>query len=288
MFSPTTSVLKVPSARLSGQRQAQSPSPFLKWAGGKSRLLPSFRKYFPKSYRRYFEPFIGGGAVFFHLLPPQAVLSDLNPELINCYEIVRDQVEELIELLKRQRNEKHYFYATRKKDTGKLSALQRAARFIYLNKTCFNGLYRENRSGQFNVPFGKYKNPRICDAENLRAVSLVLQDISLKCGPFDSVLKQARKGDFVYLDPPYHPLNKTSNFTNYTKHSFRHEDQARLAEVVRTLSKRGCLVMLSNSDNELIRDLYDGFRIETVYAPRAINCKADRRGPISELLILNY
>lgn len=269
-----------------------NPYPFVKWAGGKSRLLPTFDQYFPDSLSgtagRYFEPFVGGGAVFFHLLPANAVLSDLNPELINCYQVIRDDLESLIALLARHVNDKAHFYKVRAQDTRELSPAERAARLIFLNKTCFNGLYRVNSRGQFNVPFGRYLNPRICDADNLHAVSTTLQGVELILSPFEKVLKRARKGDFVYLDPPYQPVSATANFTGYTAGAFGLDDQEKLAGVFRELSRRGCLVMLSNSESPSIRQLYAGFRIEQVHASRAINCRADRRGRVTELLVLNY
>jgi DNA adenine methylase len=267
-------------------------SPFLKWAGGKSRLLQTFDRYFPASFNstknRYFESFIGGGAVFFHLSPHKAVISDLNPELINCYTVIKDNVEELIVALRKHKNDKDHFYRVRALDTDKLTPVERAARLIFLNKTCFNGLYRVNSRGQFNVPFGRYTNPKICDELNLREVSFALAGVDINCGPFEAILKRARKGDFIYLDPPYQPVSATSNFTGYTATCFGNSDQERLADVARILSKRGCLIMLSNSNADFVRDLYRDFRIETVHTSRAINCKADRRGRIAELLIMNY
>jgi DNA adenine methylase len=267
-------------------------SPFLKWAGGKGRLLRQFDSYYPTEMRRYFEPFIGGGAVFFSLASRHddlcATISDANPDLINCYTVVRDHVDELIAALKKHLNDRHYYYSMRSKDVARLSKVERAARLIYLNKTCFNGLYRVNRSGQFNVPFGKYKNPKIADEVNLRRVSQVLQRVTVQCGPFESILEQTRSGDFVYLDPSYQPLSATSSFTSYTAHAFAMRDQERLASFVKELDKRGCFVMLSNSDNHLIEDLYSSFNIHRVTANRAINCKATGRGRITELLITNY
>jgi DNA adenine methylase len=264
------------------------PGPFLKWAGGKSQLLPVFDRYIPPKFGRYFEPFVGGGAVFFHLLPPYAMLSDLNEELINCYQVIRNDVENLIKTLQTHRNEPDYFYDVRTWSVADLTVVERAARLIFLNKTCFNGLYRVNSRGQFNVPFGKYKSPRICDADNLRAVSLSLANTEINCQSFEQIVHQAQKGDFIYFDPPYQPLSKTANFTGYTKNAFRSEDQERLALTFRKLSRRGCYVMLSNSDSEYVRDLYSKFHIEVVKAHRAINCKGDRRGVINELLIMNY
>lgn len=269
-----------------------SATPFLKWAGGKSRLLQTFDRFFPSTFNsskhRYFESFIGGGAVFFHLSPPKAVISDLNPELINCYRMIKDNVEELIGALRKHKNDKDHFYRVRALDTSKLSPVERAARLIFLNKTCFNGLYRVNSRGQFNVPFGRYSNPKICDELNLREVSAALTEVDIHCGPFEEILKRARKGDFVYLDPPYQPVSATSNFTGYTATCFGNSDQERLADVAHTLSKRGCSIMLSNSNSEYVKDLYSDFRIETVHTSRAINCKPDRRGRIAELLIMNY
>ncbi len=267
---------------------APRPGPFLKWAGGKGQLLATFNRHFPKSFNRYFEPFLGGGAVFFHLRPERALLSDLNEELINCYQMVRDDVESVIELLRKHRNDKHYFYRIRSQDSSSLLNVERAARLIFLNKTCFNGLYRVNSKGRFNVPFGRYKNPRICDASNLRAVSATLQSTPVHCASFEVVLTKAQKGDFVYLDPPYQPISSTSNFTGYTKGSFGSEDQIRLATTYHELSKRGCLVMLSSSDSELIRRLYQDYKIAVVHANQSSNCKAGRRGLINELMILNY
>lgn len=267
-------------------------TPFLKWAGGKSQLLNSFQEYFPENFKHYFEPFTGGAAVFFHLRSNrakfQAELSDLNSELINCYTVIRDDLDSLIEDLQKHKNEEEYFYKIRATDPDSLSATERASRLIYLNKTCFNGLYRVNSKGRFNVPFGFYKNPSTCNETNLRACQKALQNTELNCNPFEHVLKKARKGDFVYFDPPYHPLTSTSNFTSYTKNSFSAEDQQRLAETFAELDKRGCYLMLSNSDCPFIRGLYESFRVETVYAMRAINCKAQGRGRISEVLVLNY
>ena len=268
------------------------PYPILKWAGGKSQLLVSLNPLIPDNFKRYFEPFVGGGAMFFNLVGDRAglsaYLSDYNSELINCYQAVRENVESVIKALKKHRNESDYFYRVRSIDPASLSSVERAARLIYLNKTCFNGLYRVNRQGQFTVPFGSYKNPRTCDESNLRLASQALQKVHLKSAHFSQVLRHARRGDFVYFDPPYQPLSATSNFTSYTSRCFGEEDQRQLAEIVRQLDKRGCSVMLSNSDNRFIRELYSDFRIETVWASRAINCKGNRRGRISELVILNY
>lgn len=267
-------------------------TPFLKWAGGKSQLLSTFAPMFPQDFGRYFEPFLGGGAVFFHLRSQHpnlsAVLSDSNQELINCYLSVQESVDELIFSLKRHRNDRHHFYRVRAEDVSRLTETERAARMIFLNKTCFNGLYRVNRKGQFNVPFGKYSNPKIVDERNLMAAAAALKNARIICAPFEAVLARASRGDFVYMDPPYQPLSTTSSFTGYTRNSFGESDQIRLAETFKSLTRRGCLVMLSNSDTPFTRSLYEGFRLETVRATRAINSKAERRGRINELVVLNY
>lgn len=264
----------------------------MKWAGGKTQLLKHYTRLFPAEFNRYFEPFLGGGAVFFHMVAKnpglRAVLSDSNGELVNCYNMVKNELPSVIRLLKKHRNDKHHFYKVRAMNVSGLTLPERAARLIFLNKTCFNGLYRVNRKGQFNVPFGRYDNPKICDEVNLRAAELALCNAKIVNANFESVLSQAKKGDFVYLDPPYQPLSTTSSFTSYTRNSFGIEDQARLAEVFKKLTDKGCYAMLSNSDTPLIRDLYDDFHIETVFANRAINSKADKRGRVAEVAILNY
>ncbi len=264
------------------------PKPLIKWAGGKSQLLPQLQPLFPKSFRTYHEPFLGGGAVFFHLLPEKAVLIDNNVELINFYLVVRDHLEDLLADLPKHRNEAAYYYSIREMDPEKMDPVQRASRFLYLNKTGYNGLWRVNRQGKHNVPFGRYKNPKIVNEENLRLVSAVLKRAKILLADFSEVLSFARPGDFVYFDPPYHPLSETANFTGYTAESFAKEDQVRLSQVFRELDRRGCLVMLSNSDTPLIKELYRGYNIQVVYAKRAINCRPDRRGPVSELVIRNY
>ncbi|MBX9723090.1 MAG: DNA adenine methylase, partial [Candidatus Obscuribacterales bacterium] len=226
--------------------------PCLKWAGGKGQLLSSYEQYFPEEFKAYFEPFTGGAAVFFHLRAKHgsfdASLSDLNQELINCYAQIKNNLEQLIISLRKHQNDESYFYEMRAQDPAQLSPLDRASRLMFLNKTCFNGLHRVNSKGQFNVPFGRYKNPAICNEVNLRAVHQALQNTNLNCRPFDKVLEHAKKGDFVYFDPPYHPLSSTANFTSYTKNSFSAADQEHLAETFAELDKRGCLLMLSNSD----------------------------------------
>ena len=264
--------------------------PIVKWAGGKWQLLPVFSLYFPSPSQidRYFEPFLGGAAVFFHLQPPRSFLSDSNAELIEVYQVVQSQVEALLLSLRQHRNERDYYYRLRAIDPETLTPVERASRLIYLNRTCYNGLYRVNSAGKFNVPFGRYANPRICDEEGLRAASLALQGARLFVADFEDALADARSGDFVYFDPPYYPLSKTSSFTSYTRDRFDEKEQRRLASVYRDLDRRGCYLMLSNSSAPLIYDLYKGFRVVKVEASRAISCKGDGRGPVTELLILNY
>lgn len=270
--------------------QQVAAQPFIKWAGGKSQLLPQMTRLLPEPHRfqRYFEPFLGGGAVFFYLQPAQAFLSDNNEELINAFVAVRDNVEALIISLKEHHNESRYYYGIRALNPLSLSCVERASRFIYMNRTCYNGLYRVNRRGQFNVPFGRYKNPRIVDEEGLRAASLALRQAHLSTSDFEVSLTHAGQGDFVYLDPPYQPLSVTASFTTYTSSGFEESDQRRLATLYHALDRRGVLLMLSNSDTPLIRELYRSFRITELQARRAINCRPEGRGPITELLILNY
>jgi DNA adenine methylase len=247
--------------------------------------------YFPKDYRTYFEPFLGGGAVFFHLQPEKAVLSDSNPELVNTFAVVRDDVEGLMRALdghRPQRSDKTYFLGVRATDPAMLSPVERAARTIFLNKTCYNGLYRVNRAGEFNAPWGGYENPTLYDRENLLAASALLRGKSIVLADYQQTCARTKRGDFVYLDPPYHPLSETSKFTSYTKEDFGNREQELLAETCRRLDKRGVLVMLSNSSTPLVRSFYEGFRIESLKAKRAINSKGSGRGAVDELLVMNY
>jgi len=268
---------------------------FVKWAGGKSQLIEQYKKHFPKKVERYFEPFLGSGAIFFFIKkqfkPKEFFLSDNNDELINTFIIVRDKVEELIESLKKRKKQhnKEYFYKVRRENPKELSDIERASRFIYLNKTCYNGLYRVNSKGEFNVPFGDYKNPSIFDEKVLREASELLKGVEIKTLPFESVLDKAKnKNDFIYFDPPYFPVSKTSSFTSYTKDAFLEKEQKKLAEVFEELNKRGCKIMLSNSDHPLIRNLYINFNRFPIKARRSICCIGTKRGKIGELLIANY
>ncbi|MBI4575956.1 MAG: DNA adenine methylase [Planctomycetes bacterium] len=268
--------------------------PFLKWAGGKGQLLDRLSAWFPAECGVYHEPFLGGGAVYFrmHATRPatRAVLSDTNPELIGGYLVVRDHREPLVVALGRHERDHSpdHYYAVRAVDPEGLDPVARAARLIYLNRTCFNGLFRVNRQGRFNVPLGRYTHPRILDESGLRAATQALAGADILLAPFESVLDRAAPGDFVYLDPPYQPLSASAHFTAYTCEAFGVEDQERLAAVFRTLDARGCRVMLSNSDHPLVAGLYRGFHLERIAARRAINSRADRRGEIWEVVVLNY
>jgi DNA adenine methylase len=271
--------------------------PFLKWAGGKRQLLEQFGLLYPQTFERYIEPFVGSAAVFFGIRERVdlrfAALSDNNEELINCYRAVRDDVEGLIRRLRTHKKRHHeelpaHYYAVRDLDPSRLSSVQRAARLIYLNKAGYNGLYRVNAEGRYNVPVGSYKDPPICDPELLRAASVALQDVRIDVRDFESWLADARSGDFFYIDPPYVPLSKTANFTSYVPGGFGPDEQSRLASFVAGLNKRGARFMVSNSDTALVRELYRGFEMRRVRARRAINSNGKARGRISELVIMNY
>ena len=278
-----------------------APKPFVKWVGGKRQLLQQFRSrilYPPEGFNpktaTYFEPFVGGGAMFFDIKPKKAVLSDMNSELITTFNVIKKDVESLIKKLKyhKTKNNKEYFLKIRSKDIKNLSALDIAARFIYLNRTCFNGMFRVNSSGQFNVPYGKNSNPMICDEDNLRKVSKSLKNIKVLHEDYKKVLDRAKKGDFVYFDPPYYPVNKTSSFTSYTKEAFLEKEQMELSSTFLELHNRGCFVMLSNSNTPFIKELYSNLSkkitINKVYATRSINSKGSGRGEIREVVIINY
>jgi DNA adenine methylase len=274
----------------------ERPQPFLKWAGGKSQMLRNLGEHFPRHFSKYYEPFLGGGAVFFRLVeryPPfDAVLSDCNEELINAYEVVKTHVEQLVETLKIHevnyvRQAKDYYYQVRKERP--FCSVERAARLIFLNKTCYNGLYRVNRKSEFNVPFGRYENPRILDEENLRKVSRILNLTNAKVltADYQDATKDASNGDFIYFDPPYQPVSSTANFTSYTHTGFSLDEQKRLGVWFKELDRRGCTVLLSNSDTTEVRDIYSGYNLETVPAVRVISCKGNKRKDHSELIICN-
>lgn len=274
----------------------QLAQPFLKWAGGKRQLLSDIKKHIPKKFHTYFEPFIGAGAVLFDQQPRQAVMNDINMELVNVYNVVKNSADELIQDLKKHENDSDYFYAIRDLDRRpeykELSSVERASRIIYLNKTCFNGLFRVNSQGQFNVPFGKYKNPQIVNEIVLRAVHHYLSsnEITILNEDFQMVVERAKKGDFVYFDPPYDPVSDTSSFTGYSLAGFNKEDQIRLRDVCVELDKKGCKFLLSNSATDFIKEIYEekNFHIEVVTAARNINSVASKRGKIDEVLVMNY
>lgn len=270
--------------------------PFLKWAGGKRQLLPELRKFVPKKFGRYFEPFIGAGAVLFDLQPSKATINDANLELIKCYKAIRENPEALIAITQKYRYDKDEFYRLRaldrEPDFSKRSDLERASRIIYLNKTCFNGLFRVNSQGQFNVPFGDYTNPRIIEPAVIRAVSRYLNsaEVQILQGDFECAVKAAKKGDFVYFDPPYDPLSDTSSFTGYSLDSFDRKQQERLRNLCVELDDRGCQVLASNSATPFIREIYGSvgrFSIIEVEANRNINSVGTGRKKINELLIFN-
>ena len=252
--------------------------PIMKWAGGKTQMLSDIMPKIPKKYGKYIEPFIGGGALFFALNPDKAIIADRNPELINMYQQVADNVETVISYLKKYKNTKEDFYEVRSLDWLKLKKEEAAARMIYLNKTCFNGLYRVNKKGQFNVPFGKYKAPNFCDEEVLYAASDVLKKATIECGDYLSVLKKyAEPGDFIFLDPPYLPISEYSDFKRYTKEQFYEEDHIELAKEVKRLQELGCYVILTNSNHPLVHELYADYKIEVIQTKRYISCNGSKR-----------
>ncbi|MEH7223423.1 DNA adenine methylase [Bacillus sp. JJ1566] len=285
--------------------------PVVKWAGGKRQLLDEITNYLPVEFNprinTYFEPFFGGGALFFHIKPQKAFINDVNTELINLYQVIKHKPEKLIsELINHKQralnNESEYYYLLRdwdRKETyNQREDYVRAGRFVYLNRTGYNGLYRVNSKGQFNVPFGKYKNPDVIIEETIKDVSIYLKK-NYYCGRrkgititnqdfAESVLKLAKKGDFVYFDPPYDPVSETATFTAYDKGGFGRREQKRLKSIVTILSARGCYVMVSNSSTDFINSLYEGFEIVPVKANRSINSQGSKRGKVEEVLIMNY
>jgi DNA adenine methylase len=277
-----------------------SVKPIVKWAGGKSRLLGELLQRVPTRFRTYAEPFAGGAALFFALASEvdgkardrrsfeKAWLADQNEDLIACYRAVRDDVGAVIEALRAYRYDRDLFYETRDRETAGMSDVERGARLLFLNRTCFNGLWRVNASGKFNVPFGRYKNPRILDEDSLNAASRALKGTKLVNGDFREITKKLRAGDFVYLDPPYVPLSKTAAFTAYGKDGFSHLEQERLARELHDLKKRGVMAMLSNADTKETRALYKGFSLTVVPVRRPINSDPTKRGATSELIVTTY
>lgn len=270
--------------------------PFTKWTGGKRKLLPELLRLLPKKIENYYEPFIGGGALFFEMMPDKATINDFNEELINCYKQIKSNPQELIELLKihSEKNSKDYYLALRSLDReesfSELSKIERAARIMYMLRVDFNGLYRVNSKNQFNVPYGNYKNPKIVDEELILNINHYLNksEVNITSGDFEETVKTAREGDFVYFDPPYIPLSQTSSFTSYTNEGFSLEDQIRLRDTMRELTKRGVNVMLSNSSSELTVELYKEFNIHYVDVSRTNGAKASSRGKIKEIIVTNY
>ena len=270
--------------------------PFLKWAGGKRQLLGTLSELLPnENINAYCEPFIGGGAMLFHLQPGIAYINDVNSELINVYKVIRDSLDELLHELSRFDNKPEIFYEVRSWDRDKfaysmLSDIKKAARIIFLNKTCFNGLYRVNSSGEFNAPFGYYRNPNIINEPVLRAVSHYLNnaEIFLSAVDYSEVLAKIKKGVFVYIDPPYDPVSDSSSFTGYSRGGFDRKEQIRLRENCDDLSRRGIKFMLSNSATDFILDQYSEYNITVVKARRAINSIGDKRGEVKEVVIRNY
>ncbi len=271
-------------------------APFVKWVGGKRQIMSSITKLMPKNIKEYtyIEPFVGGGAVLFQLQPKNGVINDFNKELINTYQVIKNNIDELIEDLKTHKNTSDYFYdirsLDREDDFEKLSKVKRASRVLYLNKTCFNGLYRVNNAGEFNAPFGHYKNPNIVNEPTLKAVSNYLNSNNIKIltGDYSEALKLADENSFVYLDPPYHPISEGSNFTGYVQGGFNMYDQVDLRVACDELNKKGIKFLLSNSASPFILDQYEDYNIEIVKAKRAINSNGSKRGDVDEVLIRNY
>ncbi|MDE5619788.1 MAG: DNA adenine methylase [Ruminococcus sp.] len=274
----------------------ENVSPVLKWAGGKTQLLGQITLLMPtEEISTYCEPFLGGGAILFSIQPGVAYVNDINAGLMNVYNVIKHFPEALIAELSRYENTAEFYYQIRGLDRNAerfaaLSSVKQAARFIYLNKTCFNGLYRENCQGQFNVSYGKYKNPDFVNAEGIRAVSRYFNaaDIYFTSMDFSEVLKILPAGSFVYLDPPYDPVSETANFTGYTRYGFTRYDHIRLKQCCDEMTAKGIKFMLSNSDTNFIRQLYAGYNVTEVSARRVINCNGDGRGAVTELVIRNY
>jgi len=272
-----------------------SAGPIVKWAGGKTRLLRQLLSRMPRTFGRYYEPFVGGGALFFALNPSKAALGDTNDALIETYQAVAENVQAVIDRLEIHKIEHgidgHYYYEIRdlwNKRRRELDVIDRASVFLYLNKTCFNGLWRVRRDGGFNVPKGDYKNPTIFDPASLRASAEVLARARLVTGEYAATTADAVEGDFVYFDPPYDPVSKTSNFTSYTKDAFGKQQQTELAEHAQELSKRGVRVMLSNNDTPFVRSLYEDFHVDNVKCGRSINSNGSKRGAVDEVVITSY
>lgn len=270
-------------------------APVLKWVGGKRQLLDTLTPLLPKRITSYCEPFVGGGALLFNMQPNCAYINDINEELIRVYSVIKNDVEPLIVALQEYKNEADFFYSVRDWDRDRikyasLSDIEKAARILYLNKTCYNGLFRVNNSGEFNSPFGNYRNPNIVNAPTLRAVSSYLNSatVTLTSMDYAQVLETLPRGTFVYLDPPYDPVSDTASFTGYSKGGFSRDEQIRLRECCDALTKRGLKFMLSNSSTDFIREQYAAYNIITVQAKRAINSVSTKRGEVDEVVVRNY
>ena len=276
-----------------------TPKPFVKWAGGKRQLIPILNENLPKTFGTYYEPFIGGGALLFHMLTERdgqkCSISDLNSDLVLAYTTIRDRIDDLISSLKSHeknyhKDSKSYYYSVR--ESNPRSEIEKTSRLLFLNRTCFNGLYRVNSKGKFNVPLGRYTNPNIVNEENLRSVSAILQSskVSIKCRDFEAVLRDAKRGDLVYFDPPYQPVSDTANFTSYTNKDFTDKDLERLADLCNKLDSKGCKVLLSNSDSKQVSDMFSTkyWKVNKIQANRSINSNSKKRTGHFELLIKNY
>lgn len=288
---------KTPTVQRKQRKRNELLQPFLKWAGGKRQLLPYIRKYAPTlpKNKTYFEPFVGAGAVLFDYQHPKTHINDINSELINCYRVIRDNVDGLIEDIQKHKiGSSEYFYQIRELDRSPafkdLTPVERASRIIFLNKNCYNGLFRVNSQGHFNVPYGNYKNPTLIDVIVIRAISNYLNQnaVTITEVDFEEAVKDAKKGDFVYFDPPYDPVSDTASFTGYNLDKFGRNDQIRLKALYDRLTTKGCKVMLSNSSTDFIQDLYKDYEMIKIPANRNINSVGTGRGQVDELLILNY
>ena len=275
------------------------PKPFVKWAGGKRQLIPILNKNLPKTFGTYYEPFLGGGALLFHVLTEHTgqncSISDLNSDLILTYTTIRNRIDDLINSLKKharnyQKDSKSYYYSVR--ESHPRNEIEKTSRLLFLNRTCFNGLYRVNSKGKFNVPLGKYTNPNIVNEDNLRSVSRILQSspVHIQCRDFEAVLEDVKKGDLVYFDPPYQPISKTANFTSYTNKDFTYDDLTRLANLCEDLDAKGCKVLLSNSNSKIVSEMFSGkkWKVMKIHANRSINSDSKKRTGHYELLIKNY
>lgn len=272
--------------------KCNATKPFLRWMGGKRRVLPELQKRLPRHYKGYFEPFVGGGALFFAEAPSHGYIGDFNPEVANAYQVIKHQPQALLNALAQHENTQEYFYnlrnADRQPEFETWGAVARAARFIFLNRTCFNGLCRTNAKGQFNMAYGHLKKPTVCDADTIWAAHRALRTLRVAHASFEEVLKLARPGDFVYFDPPYVPLSPTANFTAYAKGGFGLHQQRELWRACVMLHRKGVKWMVSNSHTPVVLDLWRAFNVKTIHAPRTNAAAATSRGAVREVLVTNY